>query len=75
MHFMLVVKNPHATQSLQVTIKNAQYNDLEGDSLVVRVAPGGLFVTTDVLPAGKVNVGPLTMEQPITGIEVFIVGS
>ena len=72
---LLVVKNPHATQTLQVTIGNATHDDPgSGDGMTVRVAPGGLFVTTDVLPAGKVNVAPLSMEPPIV-CDVFIAGS
>ena len=73
---LLIVRNPHATQTLQLVIGNIAHDSPgDGDGFTTNIAPGGLFATTDALAAGKVNVGPLSGEAPIAGIEVFVVGS
>tara|TARA_R100000742_G_C4243048_1_gene62384 strand:+ start:54 stop:470 length:417 start_codon:yes stop_codon:yes gene_type:complete len=76
---MLIVKNMETTAGRvgQVTIANATHtNPGAGSGFVSRIDPGGIFVTTDITPAGKVNVGRQFGESDSTVMfEVIIIGS
>ncbi len=73
---MLIIKNMDATKVGQVTIANATHTDPSGGSgFVNHIHPGGIFVTTDVTPAGKVNVGRQLGEHETVMFEVIIIGS
>ena len=76
---MLIVKNMETTEGRvgQVTIANATHTNPGGGSgFVNHIHPGGIFVTTDITPAGKVNVGRQLGESDSTVMfEVIIIGS
>ena len=76
---LLIVKNTDtgAGRVGQVTVANATHTDQEGgEGFVSFIHPGGIFVTTDVTPSGKVNVGRQFGESgPPVMFEVTIIGS
>lgn len=73
---LLIVKNLDTAQTLQLVIGNATHdNPSEGEGMTTRIAPGGIFVTTDVLAAGKVNVGEISGSgDGVIMCEVIVVG-
>ena len=74
---LLMVKNLDTAQTLQLVIGNATHdNPGEGEGMTTRIAPGGIFVTTDVIAAGKVNVGEISGSgDGVIMCEVFVAGS
>tara|TARA_Y100000310_G_scaffold31672_1_gene30018 strand:+ start:1016 stop:1420 length:405 start_codon:yes stop_codon:yes gene_type:complete len=72
---LLMVKNLDTAINLKVTIATVDRdNPGEGAGADFLVHPGGLFVITDVLPAGMVNLLSGSESDPIM-CEVIIVGS
>ena len=69
---LLMVKNLDTAINLDVTVLNANHTEAPG--CVARIAPGGVYVTTDVTPAGKVNVMS-TDGGDVVMCEVIVVGN
>jgi hypothetical protein len=76
---LLIVKNTDtgAGRIGQVTVANATHTDPSGGTgFVAYIHPGGIFATTDVTPAEKVNIGVKTGDAgPPIMFEVIIIGS
>lgn len=69
---LLMVKNLDTAINLDVSVLNA--NHAADAGFVSRIAPGGVYVTTDVTPSGKVNVMSTDGGDAIM-CEVIVVGS
>ena len=74
---LLMVKNLDTAQTLQLVIGNAAHDDPGGGAgFTTRIAPGGVFITTDALAAGKVNVGEISGSgDGVIMCEVFVAGN